>query len=264
MELKYYFLDPTKNMTILVETPVPAESQPFAAARIMETEPTCEQVGFLTDGENGCDISLRMAGGEFCGNAAMCTAAVWAEKTGTARGCAAVAVSGADLPVAVEITALPDGGYAGTVEMPKPLSAAVKELRLDDAVYMLPVVEFPGISHVIAEQPLPRAEAERAVKAWCRQLGAESLGLMLLDRAQSRLTPLVYVPAAGTLFWESSCASGTAAVGAYLAAVSGTSVSATLQEPGGTLTAEAENGGVLRLSGRVKIVRKGCVSLPLL
>ena len=107
--IKYHVMDPTGNITILVETPVAEASQPFVAAKLMELEPEVEQVGFLTLAEtpepdrSGClqqkmasqpektqqsekiplaessqnkyDIALRMAGGEFCGNATMSAAA---------------------------------------------------------------------------------------------------------------------------------------------------------------------------------------------
>jgi diaminopimelate epimerase len=78
---------------------------------------------------------------------------------------------------------------------------------------------------------------------------------MILNRAESRLYPLVYVPSAGTLFWENSCASGTTAVGAFLAAESGKAIEITLQQPGGNLTIAASETGDLLLSGTVRIRR---------
>ena len=69
MRVEYYLLDPTGNKTILVDSPVSVSEQPGVASRLMEMEPETEQVGFLSKDE--CfDLSLRMAGGEFCGNAA--------------------------------------------------------------------------------------------------------------------------------------------------------------------------------------------------
>ena len=64
MNISYYVLDPTSNITILAETPVPVELQPSVASRLMLAEPEAEQTGFLSN-EPGCDIALRMAGGEF-------------------------------------------------------------------------------------------------------------------------------------------------------------------------------------------------------
>ena len=41
-------LDPTGNITLLVETPVPTEEQPTVAQKLMRLEPTTEQVGFFS------------------------------------------------------------------------------------------------------------------------------------------------------------------------------------------------------------------------
>ena len=103
MELKYYLFDPTKNMTILVETPVPAESQPFVASRLLQAEPTAEQVGFVSAGDAACDIALRMAGGEFCGNATRAFGLLTAkERNLTGRAHLTLSVSGCEKAVAVD------------------------------------------------------------------------------------------------------------------------------------------------------------------
>ena len=75
------------------------------------------------------------------------------------------------------------------------------------------------------------------MRSFCETLGADGLGLMFLDGngTQYRMTPLVYVPGSGTCFWENSCASGSAAVGMYLAAKTGSAAELSLSEPGGTL-----------------------------
>ena len=119
MELKYYLFDPTKNMTILVETPVPAESQPFVASRLLQAEPTAEQVGFVSAGDGESDIALRMAGGEFCGNATMSAAALFCMKNNLKETSVRVRASGAPEPVTVEVRAAGEG-FACTVDMPRP------------------------------------------------------------------------------------------------------------------------------------------------
>ena len=72
-------LDPTGNITALAESPVSIEEQPAAARKLMLHHPEVEQVGFVRfappDG-NGVSAALRMAGGEFCGNASMSAAAL--------------------------------------------------------------------------------------------------------------------------------------------------------------------------------------------
>ena len=250
MTLPYTLLDPTGNLTLLVESDVPPEQQPDAAARLMCLEPTAEQVGFVSLKE---EPTLRMAGGEFCGNASMSTAVLWAERRGLREAEIAVHVSGTPEPVPVQAKRLPDGGWRCTVRMPKPLSVA--RMQLPDGQER-PVVRFPGITHILFEEEMERADAETLAPVWCWALDAEALGLMFLDREREKLSPLVYVPGAGTLFWESSCASGTTAVGACLALERGSGQLA-LRQPGGTLQIAAEPDGNLLLTGTVRTVRRG-------
>ena len=280
-EIDYAVMDPTGNITILVETPVPEASQPFAAARLMELEPAAEQVGFLSSGRDGAELSLRMAGGEFCGNASM-SAAVYGEirKAGKETGVREILlnVSGAAEPVKVEVEAFAaDGGnlepqFRGTVEMPRPRRIRRVMLPLERAEAEVPAVEFEGITHLIIREDADdapglsaaakiRQDAERLAPLWCKTLGAEALGLMFLNRTEGTMRPLVYVPAAGTLVWENSCASGTTASGAFLAeqeAVEGIggSFQTSLKQPGGSLGIRAERSGKLFLSGTVRLLKK--------
>ena len=273
-EIRYHIFDPTGNITVLVESPVPVEAQPAVAAALLRAEPAAEQAGFLSAAE-GCGLALRMAGGEFCGNAAMSAAAFYALRNGVTAGPIRVRVSGAPAPVAVRLESLDDcsvpphmggngtvsaGGWRGTVEMPRPLSVGRENLPGGASPV---VVRLPGIAHVILTQTVSREEAESAVRDWCAALGADALGLMLLgaDHEELGLTPLVYVPAGDTLYWERSCASGSAAVGAYLAAEAGKPVTAALREPGGTLTVSAAPDGAVSLTGTVKYLKEGAIEL---
>ena len=75
-QLRYCILDPTGNITALVESSVGEKDQPAVAALIMQQHPSVEQVGFVQyHGEY--PVCLRMAGGEFCGNASMSAAALF-------------------------------------------------------------------------------------------------------------------------------------------------------------------------------------------
>ena len=254
--VSYALLDPTGNMTLLAETPVPEAAQPLTAKQLMELEPAAEQVGFVSDTDDG--TGLRMAGGEFCGNASMSAAVLYLLRKGRDGGEVTVHVSGTPEPVPVTAERGPDGTWQGSVVMPKPLS--VGRERFPDGTE-LPVVRFPGITHVVLEREMDRTEAERLAPVWCRELESEALGLMFLDRERGILKPLVYVPSADTLFWESSYASGTTAVGAYLAAESGTAVRMPLKQPGGALEIEADPDGKLILKGTVRLVRQADAEL---
>lgn len=249
-EIRYVFMDPTGNRTLLVETPVPADRQPAVAAKLMEAEPTAEQVGFLGESRTA-DVALRMAGGEFCANGTMSAAVLYAMRTGQTAGTVAVEVSGAAQPVCVDVASGADGLWQGTVHMPRPDS--VRDVLFSDG-QTCPVVSFDGIVHVILEEKMTKRDAESLVKRRCAQLRADALGLMFYDPSEARLTPLVYVPGADTLFWENSCGSGTAAVGAYLAKARGQTVRLPLRQPGGTPEITASPDGTLRLGGTVRLL----------
>ena len=117
------------------------------------------------------------------------------------------------------------------------------------------------ISSTILEQEIPEKEAEALAKRWCAHLKADALGLMFLNRKEGRLSPLVYVPAADTLFWESSCGSGTSAVGAWLALASGKPVTVSLKQPGGVLEIAASPDGSLFLKGTVRCLYEKVVDV---
>ena len=253
----YHLFDPTGNVTVLVETQVAVAKQPAVAAALLIAERAAEQVGFLSDCAES-DIALRMAGGEFCGNAAMSAAAYFAARRGgPSDGGVRVRVSGAPAPVEVRLAAQ-CGGWRATAQLPRPLSVSRANLRGGGSPV---VVRYPGIAHVIFPRPMAREDAEMAARSWCAALGAEALGLMLLDRKENVLTPLVYVPTPESLYWEHSCASGSAAVGVFLAAEAGEKITAALNEPGGVLEVSAAPDGAVSLTGAVKYVREGTIRL---
>lgn len=259
IDVTYTKMDPNGNITVLVESPVEAWLRPWAAEQISLAEPDTEQVGFVSTPEDGSGLRLDMAGGEFCGNACLCAAALWLERKNFLSARLAISVSGATKPVTVEISHRQSGGFAGIVDMPLPLSVERRELPFAEGSLRLPVVRFPGISHVIASpQKLSSASAEEYIRSWCSLLGADALGIMLFDRPELDLKPLVWVPRADTLCWERSCASGTAAVGAYEAYREHCDRFMGLTQPGGRLgvTVEHRNKVLSRLalSGQAKIL----------
>lgn len=256
---EYYYADPTGNITVLARLPASAASLPELAEDYMRLEPDAEQVGFLSDSSEGSDISLTMAGGEFCGNATLSAAAVFCMQNGFIAGkrTVHVNVSGADALVSVQITALSDACFEGTVSMPCPTGIEPIQLFCDGIPYSFVKVEFPGITHLVFCGRMDKSIAESAASVWCKALNADALGILFLDEQADILTPLVYVESAGTLFWESSCASGTTAAGAWLRwKNNGASVTKVFREPAGTLKIHADSGGQLFLTGRVAITHK--------
>ena len=272
--IRYSLLDPTGNITALVESAVDADARPAVAAAVMRRHPEAEQLGFLRR-TPGADVhaALQMAGGEFCGNASMCAAALLfldapAAYPAADDGSVSVLLRVSGARDAVEVRLRPEGAdaFRAAVRMPPALHIGETALAFGRQRAPLPLVQMEGISHLILTPDCaffsllrdPEA-AGQAVRDWCAALGADCLGLMFLEGGVDalRLTPLVYVPGSGTLFWENSCASGSAAVGMLLASRRGTAVELHLAEPGGCLRVKSDpvSGetrllGGLRLSGR--------------
>ncbi len=257
--MEYYYCNPTGNITILVDEEVPEGKQPEISNCLCEIEPTCEQVGFIYRNEPGCDIRLRMAGGEFCGNATMSTAALFCSKDNIETDViqnVTVSVSGAKNPLSVKIKRLGEKDFLGKVEMPLPREMVIRKFTFDGITYELPVVIFDGMYHVIYLGILNRYIAEKAIKSWCDEMNAPAMGIMMIDEKEEFLTPLVYVKNVDSLYWEHSCGSGTAAAGFYYYKIIGKAVTKHFKEPGGLLTVEVDKDGKLYLSGKVCIERK--------
>ena len=264
MELNILRADPAGNITVFVLDPVEKAQRAAIAEKIMAIPALkAEQVGYACAAEDDVDGHMEMMGGEFCGNAAISAAAIiigCLEPDGGSARELVLEVSGVPNVVPVKICA-ESGGYCGTVSMPLPESVSSFDFRLGDDTCTLPLVRFPGICHsIVSGGGLSRETAQRCISDWCRQLDAEALGLMFYDESVGSLEPLVYVASTDTAVWESSCASGTAAVAAYLACARGGDVSISLSEPCGVLSAEAvlRGGkvGSLKLTGKAVILGK--------
>ena len=267
MNISYTKIDPSGNITLIVDSFVPREDQSRIATLLMERDPEAEQVGFLEVPEDPCcAVRLQMMGGEFCGNATLSAASVVMQQIGLDAGDMLIEVSGSPGPVKVTgVMSAPDR-FDGEVGMPLPES--IYECSFLDGFdcHTLPLVRFPGICHaIVSAGTLTREKAEAVIGTWCRQIGSEALGLMFFDKDKSTLTPLVYVESTGTAVWEGSCASGTAAVASYLAELDGEHASVCLFEPRGRLSAEAVCSGSqvtsLKLSGSAVIRGKNTVLL---
>ena len=267
MNISYTKIDPSGNITLIVDSFVPREEQRRIAALLMVRDSEAEQVGFLEAPEDPCcAVRLQMMGGEFCGNATLSAAAVVMRQIGLDAGDMLIEVSGSPGPVKVTGVMSAPGRFDGEVDMPLPES--IYECSFLDGFdcHTLPLVRFPGICHaIVSAGTLTREKAEAVIGPWCRQIGSEALGLMFFDKDKNTLTPLVYVESTGTAVWEGSCASGTAAVASYLAELDGEHASVCLFEPRGRLSAEAACSGSqvtsLKLSGSAVIRGKNTVLL---
>lgn len=248
-DISYSVYDPNGNVTILVGTPVQPEKRAETATRLMEKEKRAEQTGFVSFDCADADIELNMAGGEFCANATLCAAAHYKKSHGDKK-LVKVKVSGCEEIIPVEISK--DGEvFTATEALPSPAGIEERDFVFGEETFRLPVVTLDGISHIIAPEDFGKEKASEAIAQWCEELNAPALGIMLLSEKPYRMTPVVYVPAAGTLFFENSCGSGTCAAGAYLARLYGGEITEEIAQPGGTLKVSTAPGGKIRLTGKV-------------
>ncbi len=240
-------------MTVLILSPVPRGEQPAVAAALMGYESVhAEQAGFFEPATiPGARARLQMAGGEFCGNAAMSLAAWLAREGGVTDGEIPLEISGAAEIVRCRVRLAEDGIYRCALGMPLPATL--------ETACGFPVVRLPGIAHAIVEGA--DVDAESLVRRIADATNEEAAGVILLSPTDLAMRPLVYVPAAGSMVWERGCGSGTAAVGAYLALKRGADVDLSIRQPGGVITVRAACGdgkiAALAIEGGVRIVAEG-------
>jgi diaminopimelate epimerase len=283
MEVQFVKLNPTENMTILVESPAERSQYPEIATRLMAYGSVyAEQTGFIeAPSDPAAWARLQMAGGEFCGNAAMSLAAYLVWQRQLSEGVAAVTVpcgtyvplevSGA--PGLVECTVIPrEEVFRCTLGMPLPELIETLSLPFGGSLRELTAVRFPGITHVIVPvetiggdgkltlkiEPnmkqsfmLLRGYAEQAAVEWETVIGADAFGVILFTESGFRIDPLVKVKSPSSMMWERGCGSGSAAVGAYLADRSRTGVKLPLAQAGGVIEVNAQWDGTGRFPGRV-------------
>ncbi len=116
-----------------------------------------------------------------------------------------VEVSGCGAPVTVDVDL-----SAGTARAQMPLPRAVSPARVDGRSGVL--VDLGGIAHLVVEDAPPSLEFfQRAEPLFQSIPDLEAYGVIFLDTARGAMTPLVKVPAAGSLVWEGSCGSGSLA-----------------------------------------------------
>lgn len=237
--------DPSGNITLFVLDPVRPAERAAVAARLMALCATdAEQVGFVCPPERGGDGRLEMAGGEFCGNAARAFGMLLARNAGlTGTAHVRAEVSGCAPIVGVDVDLERGTAYA---EMPPPRLVR----RVETRGVRVTLVHLGGIAHLVVEGVAPGeaffAAAEPLFTAFP---GLDAYGVMFL--ADGRLTPLVKVPAVGSLVWEGSCGSGTLAAAVAQSVDAGDGVFARdYVQPAGVLRASvARRGGEVAEAG---------------
>lgn len=205
MQLNVLRANPAGNITLFVLDPVSPKSRGETAARLMALPGSdVEQVGFVCPPVMGGLGRMEMAGGEFCGNATRAFGMLVSRRLGSPSH-VQVEVSGCDAPVTVDVD-----WADGTARARMPLPRDILPVQAGSCPSTL--VDLGGIAHLVVEGVSPSLEFfQQAEPLFHGFPGLEAYGVIFLDPAAGALTPLVKVPAAGTLVWEGSCGSGSLA-----------------------------------------------------
>ena len=260
---RYVLLDPTGNLTALVLDPADPADEGLLTGELLKRS---EQVAYLEPPKKpGAVAAIRLMGGEFCGNAAMASAA-WLIRDEAEQGtpkALLMEISGAEDPVRCRVLKTADG-FEGTVEMPGIPNIGTETI----CGIPFTAVRMEGITHLICDdRAFEKEEAESLLRQIAGLLPDEAIGLIQWNRAEQYMRPLVFVRGSGSLVWEHGCGSGSAAVGAEEALRKGTGeTEIEVKQPGGTIrvSAAAENGKILsvKISGRVKPGKETIIEIP--
>jgi diaminopimelate epimerase len=206
-----------------------------------------------------------MMGGEFCGNAARSFGLYAARRTGLSGTVELeIEISGMDRPVGVRVDV--ERGLAEAAMPP-----ALGQRTLDYQGRTLPVYLFQGIAHVIAPGIEPSEPAFQTIRSLFEadpENGLpDALGVMFWDESRRFMTPAVYVRGTDTLVFESSCGSGSAALGLHLTrGMDQGEELLELRQPGGIIEVRVEKrpgeAAALSIGGPVTLSPPASFSLP--
>lgn len=212
---KYQFaiLRPGGNDTMLIKGVIknPAQKK-FINDQMMNLFPNIEQVGFYDFDLKTTTATLEMAGGEFCGNAL--------------RSLAYLLLEGKDGDLEVNVSGTTKKLIAGVEN--NQAYAQIPILNDLNSVKILKgntIVSLEGITHLITKKypGLNPIQLKRLGKQLLSEAGllksVPAAGVMFTTQTDTELKidPIVWVRNIKTLFYETACASGTAAVGLYKA-----------------------------------------------
>lgn len=269
MEVKFIKVNPTQNMTILVESRHPREIYQRVASRIMAYDNVfAEQVGFIESPQSDMAWArLQMMAGEFCGNATMSLAAVMAWKKNLQPGNwleVPLEVSGANHLLVCQVK-VQQTGYLCKLDMPLPLSIDNKTINCNGVTIPTTILRYPGIVHAVVDVPQfddsVREIAQFMVKSPELLQGEDAVGVLLYRRQSNEIAPLIYIPDAKTMIWERGCGSGTASLGACVAKETQRNIHLEVKQPGGIIDvwAQCQKGNItcLAIQGHVDISAVG-------
>ena len=211
--------DPAKNITVFVLNAV-ADRTAAARSILAKTGLGAEQVGFVLPPGGGSperrsgSWRLEMMGGEFYGNAARSFGFLAARFRGlSGKHTVSIEISGMKGPLEVQVDTRRGRKSEGWAEVRIPRPVRRETLAFEGKA--LPVYVFEGITQVIAPDLPPEQGLFERIRSRIEETPPppEALGLMFYRGGLMK--PAVYVYGTDTLVFESSCGSGSAALGAW-------------------------------------------------
>ena len=178
-----------------------------------------EQVGFFE--EKGSVPSLQMAGGEFCGNATRAFACFLKEED-LERNNFCFKVSGFSRKIYANIEDIGNNNYYCVARFPGFLDIAkIIKKRYDGK--LVRIVDLGGIIHILLDESSFKFSNKnyelflREIKSALR-VDCGAVGVVWFYKKKEKITikPVVWVKSIDTCFYETSCGSGSIAVGLML------------------------------------------------
>lgn len=220
---EYYLMEPNNHLYVIsaaggnatairiLEHALPrAEYEEKGKQLMAETEKLgAEQCGFLIPSEN----HFEMAGGEFCGNAARAAALLFSKVHSLNH--VSFTMSGFSGKVSGEIVETADKNKFDVRCVFPGMEISSRELKAQG--YSGVLVDLGGIVHFVINAPFPK-NYEEIHRAITKELGLEerdAVGVVWIQKEGKSIVmhPVVWVRSIDTFFYETSCGSGTIAVG---------------------------------------------------
>lgn len=169
-----------------------------------------EQAGFLIPSER----HFEMAGGEFCGNATRAAAVLLSQVQDENN--VSFSVSGFNGVVSASVERRSNTTFFVKASFPG-MKIGIKTVPLENGT-VVSIVDLGGIVHVIVEGAFPAdyIPQHRQIVKYLGLRNRDAVGVVWYQKATSdtiTIHPVVWVRAVDTCYYESSCGSGTIAVG---------------------------------------------------
>ncbi len=189
-----------------------------------------------------CLGRLEMAGGEFCGNATRCLAAL-------------VGVSGNFF---LETSGLQEAVLVKVSKQTSTLLIPLDNFKLKNSLCIL-----PGISHLLLKNGKPTKESARKLLKESDLLSSLAAGVIGYEKTTNdcyKIKPVVWVKKTKTFYEETACASGTAAL-AYMLFKKTCKRSFSFLQPSGAMLTVKIAKTFLTISGPILSIKKRFISM---